>query len=90
MLHLVTISSSRGSSEPRDRTRDFCIGRQILYHCANGEVQATEPPYELVENCREDLACLSCYRKEVRDVRTHRESSVQTAVQKPAPLWPGG
>ena len=31
----VAISSSRGSSRPRDRTRVscvFCIGKQILYH----------------------------------------------------------
>ena len=28
----VAISSSRGSSQPRDRTQVFCIGRRILYH----------------------------------------------------------
>ena len=37
ILEQVAISSSRGSSWPRDRTClscISCIGRQILYHCA--------------------------------------------------------
>ena len=36
----VAISSSRGSSRPRNRTHASCIfhiGRQILYHCATWE-----------------------------------------------------
>ena len=36
----VTISSSRGSSWPRNQTHIFfasCIGRQILHHCATWE-----------------------------------------------------
>ena len=33
-LEWVAISSSRGSSWPRDRTLVSCIGRQILYHWA--------------------------------------------------------
>ena len=28
----LAISSSRGSSRPRDQTSIFCIGRQVLYH----------------------------------------------------------
>ena len=31
-LQWVAISSSRGSSRPRDRTRVSCIGKRILYH----------------------------------------------------------
>ena len=34
ILKWVTISSSRGSSQPRDWTRVSCTGGQILYHCA--------------------------------------------------------
>ena len=37
ILEWVAISSSRGSSQPRDRTHDscmFCTGRRILYHWA--------------------------------------------------------
>ena len=37
ILERVTISSSRGSSRPRDRTRiscGFCISRRVLYHRA--------------------------------------------------------
>ena len=40
ILEWVTISSSRGSSPPRDQTRisqGSCIGRQILYHWATWE-----------------------------------------------------
>ena len=32
ILELFAISSSRGSSQLRDRTQVFCIGRRILYH----------------------------------------------------------
>ena len=32
ILQWVAISSSRGSSRPRDRTCISCIGRRILYH----------------------------------------------------------
>ena len=37
ILDWVAISSSRGSSRPRDRTHVSCIGRWILYLCANRE-----------------------------------------------------
>ena len=40
LLEGVAISSSRGSSWPRDQSRVFCVsctGRQILYHGATGE-----------------------------------------------------
>ena len=37
ILEWVAISSSMGSSRPRDRTHVFCIGRQILYHWATRE-----------------------------------------------------
>ena len=39
ILAWVAISSSRGSSPPRDRTRVFCIDRQFLYQCATWEAQ---------------------------------------------------
>ena len=39
ILEWVAISSSRGSSWPRDRTWVSCIGRQVLYHWANWQVQ---------------------------------------------------
>ena len=37
ILEWVTISSSRGSSWPRDGTQVSCIGRRILYHWATRE-----------------------------------------------------
>ena len=37
ILEWVTISSSRGSSQPRDRTCVSCVGRQILYHLTTWE-----------------------------------------------------
>ena len=50
ILEWVTISSSRGSSQPRDRTLVTCvscIGRRILYHCATWEAPSHK--------------CLGCY-----------------------------
>ena len=36
ILEWVAVPSSRGSSWPRDWAWDFCIGRQVLYHCHLG------------------------------------------------------
>ena len=35
ILVCAAISFSRGSSQPRDGTHIFCIGRQVLYHWAS-------------------------------------------------------
>ena len=40
-LEWAAISSSRGSSPPRDRMHIFCIGRRILYHWATWEAHST-------------------------------------------------
>ena len=40
ILECVAISFSRGSSWPREWTRVFCIGRQILFHWAIWEIQS--------------------------------------------------
>ena len=40
----VAISSSRGSSQLRDRTQVSCIGRQILYHWVTWELYDFWPP----------------------------------------------
>ena len=37
VLEWVAMPSSRGSSQPRDRTCVSCMGRRILYHCATWE-----------------------------------------------------
>ena len=45
ILERVTISSSSGSSQPRDSTCiscAFCIGRQIPYHCTTWESQNSQ------------------------------------------------
>ena len=44
ILEWVAISSSRGSSRPRDWTYVFCIGRQILYHGGTKEA-----PYSILK-----------------------------------------
>ena len=44
MLEWVTISSSRGSSQPRDRTHVSCIGRWILYHWSIEEAPLPPTP----------------------------------------------
>ena len=43
ILEWVTISSSRGSSWPRDGTQVSCIGRRILYHWATREPLGSVP-----------------------------------------------
>ena len=43
ILERVAISSSRGSSQPRDQTFVSCIGRQILYHRAPWEAPSLPP-----------------------------------------------
>ena len=46
ILEWVAISSSRGSSGPRDQTHVSCVsrpGRQILYYCATGEAASEIP-----------------------------------------------
>ena len=44
-LERVTISISKGSSQPRDRTRvscTSCLGRQVLHHCATWKCQCRQ------------------------------------------------
>ena len=47
ILEWAAISSSRGSSWPRDQTHISCIGSWILYHCARGDslVGRTTPKF---------------------------------------------
>ena len=46
ILEWVVISSSRGSSWPRDQTCLFSIGTRILYYCTTWEA-----PYYIVDLC---------------------------------------
>ena len=43
ILEWVAVSSSRGSSRPRDQTCISCIGRRILYHCDTWEARSYLP-----------------------------------------------
>ena len=61
ILEWIAISSSRGSSSPRDETLNSCIGRQILYLCTTWE----EP------NCLYSNTKLKVERKKKRMV-VHR------------------
>ena len=47
-LEWVAISSSRRSSQPRDRTQVSCIGRQILSHCVTREAHILLVGFKLV------------------------------------------
>ena len=47
----VTISSSRGSSQPQDWACISCIGRQILYRCATWEAQVNVWVVSVVQLC---------------------------------------
>ena len=52
ILEWVAISSSKGSSWPRDQTRVSYIGRQVLYHCSTCE---THNPIWLVSLWEEEI-----------------------------------
>ena len=47
ILQQVAISSSRGSSQPRDQTHISCINRWILYHWATWKVQSVCSTYQI-------------------------------------------
>ena len=42
ILEWVVVPSSRGSSQPRDGTQVFCIGKWILYHWATWEAYGSQ------------------------------------------------
>jgi len=48
----VAISFSRGSSQPRDRTRVSCISRRIFYHWATREALIYTSIYMLTKNSK--------------------------------------
>ena len=52
ILEWVVISSSRGSSLPRDQTHVSCIGRWIIYHRATKEAPDTGIPRALYFNVK--------------------------------------
>ena len=51
ILEWATISSSRGSSQPKDWTCISCIDRQILYHCATWEAQVNVRVVLVTQSC---------------------------------------
>ena len=58
ILKWVAISSSRGSSQPRDQTHMSCIScmdRWILYHCATGKPMPYERPKRKPRTIKEHL-----------------------------------
>ena len=48
LLEWVAISSSKGSSQPRDQTHISSIGRWILYHCTSWEAHPSDQIYVVV------------------------------------------
>ena len=61
-LERTAVSSSRGSSWPRDRTHTSYIGRWLLYHWATGEAQKETKSKMLVQK----LASLHCLNYSVQ------------------------
>ena len=54
ILEWVAISSSRGSSQPRDQTHgscDYCIGKWNLYHCGTWEAHHDLSPVTRRDDC---------------------------------------
>ena len=63
ILEWVAISSSRGSSWPRNPTRVSCIGRQILYNCTTWETQRV---VMRTIKCREKTAGNSGHSRKIK------------------------
>ena len=83
------VSSSRGSSWPRDQTWVSCIGRRILYHCATWQAPRSKVEDELgllwLE--RQDQLMCVCVLKESGGV-THR--GLQSSKRSATPYSPEG
>ena len=58
ILEWAAISFSRGSSQPRDRTRVSCIGRWILYQWVTREARKIQ--YQLWKVWNNRLKCIDC------------------------------
>ena len=48
VVEWVAISFSRGSSQPRDRTHVFCIGKWTVYHKVTWEAQKVNISVKLI------------------------------------------
>ena len=66
----VAISTSRGSSRPRNQTQVSCTGRWILYHCTDQETRPPkkDPAHNLIlsptpsfQNFAEEIRIQDCY-----------------------------
>ena len=72
-LEWIAISSSRGSSQPRDQTHVSCvscIGGQIFYHCATQEAHGNGRQTSLAT--RQSLRSLS--RKTLNSIQGHKKT----------------
>ena len=59
ILERIAISSSRGSSQPRDRSCISCIGRLILYHQATREALIFQV-LDLINSLLNNIAQIFC------------------------------
>ena len=87
ILEWVPISCFRGSSEPRDRTHIFCIGRQILYYWATWEAPIWLSNWTiLIKTYRHDFVNQEKKKKLFRGKKIQKISWCQT-VQSLSHVW---
>ena len=58
MLEWIAISTSKGSSQPRDWTWVFCISQQVLYHWATKEAQGKRITHQQIPWKKWECMCL--------------------------------
>ena len=77
ILEWVAVSFSRRSSQPRDRTPIFCIGRQIIFHWATWEA-----PVQFSRSVVSD----SLWSNEPQNARSPCPSPTARVYSNPCPL----
>ena len=88
ILEWIAISSSRGSSQPRDQIHISCIGRQVLYHRANGKITLSklvdfQPCYSLVNLGAEGRKVMKKSAKRATDPGREKRDGQQLNITKP-------
>ena len=88
ILEWMAISSSRGSSQPRDQIHISCIGRQVLYHRANGKITLSklvdfQPCYSLVNLGAEGRKVMKKSAKRATDPGREKRDGQQLNITKP-------
>ena len=85
ILKWVVIPSSRGSSQPRNRTPVSCIGRQVPYHWTTRETQNTWYDQHNRIDCMEEIFLKRCKKKRIKQTTKQCKRRQSSLAQRPLP-----